>query len=256
MKIKLLLLTAILLTVAAIGFAQTKKPAAAAAAPDVVVRNLYAARKSPKTDPFFQNKNRRAVDKFFTKEFADLIWEDSKHPDGEAGTIDFDPLHGGQDNKITGFRIGKPLYGEGNLDVADVPVDFKNYGKAFTVLYRLERGADKTWKISNIFYVNDNFNLRGALLGEENAVGQLNRGKTESAIVSVGMETGDYAARCFDNDSEVGKQILAVCKNGDRCEVVITKTDFESQCKVEGLEADLSSSGKILSVKSVKKLPK
>lgn len=254
MKIKCLLLTTLLLAVATVGFAQTKK-ATAAIAPDQVVKNLYAARKSPKTDPFFQNKNRAAVDKFFVKEFADLIWKDTDGADG-AGTINFDPTYNAQDTEITVFRVGKPMYGEGNLDVADVPVDFKNFGKAQTVLFRLERGADKTWKISDIAYPKDNFTLRGALLGEENGSGELNLGKTDSAIVSVGMETGDYAARCFANDSEVGRQILAVCKTGDECEIVAAKIDYEFQCKVEGLEADLSSSGKIISVKSVRKLPK
>jgi len=254
MKIKCLLLTALLLGAASFGFAQAKKKTTAVGAPDQVVRDLSAARNSPKTDPFFQNKNRRAIDKFFVKEFADLIWKDSNHAAGESGTIDFDPLHGGQDNRITAFKVGKPVYGEGNLDVADVATDFKNNGKPFTVLYRLERGADKTWKVSNIHYLNDNFNLRGLLLGEEIATGQLNRGKTDSAIVAVGDETGDYAARCFANDSEIGKQILAVCQDGDQCEVVIAKTDYEFQCKVEGLAADISSSGKIVSVKSVRKL--
>ena len=257
MKIKCLFLTALLLAVTTNGFAQAKKPTAktTVATPDQVVRNLYAARKSPQTDPFFQNKNRPAVDKFFVKEFADLIWKDADGADG-AGTINFDPTYNAQDTQITAFRIGKPMYGEGNVDVADVPVDFKNFGKAQTVLYRLERGADQSWKISDIAYVNDNFTLRGSLMGEENFSGQFDPGKTDSVILYVGMETGDYAARCFANDSAVGKQILAACKKGDECEVVATKIDHEFQCRVEGLEADLSSSGKILSVKSARKLPK
>jgi hypothetical protein len=79
-------------------------------------------------------------------------------------------------------------------------------------------------------------------------------GKKDSALVYISMETGDAVASCFANDSEVAKQILAVCKDGDDCEVN-GKVDYDFQCKVEGLENTLSSSGKITSVISVEKLP-
>lgn len=82
--------------------------------------------------------------------------------------------------------------------------------------------------------------------------GELEVGKTESTILYVGKETGDYAAYCFTNDSEAGRAILAACKDGDRCAVKGTIDD--SKCKVPGLEADLSASGKILKVASVKSL--
>ena len=124
---------------------------AAAAAPDQIVKNLYAAQKNG-TGPFFQHKSRRAVDRFFSKSFADLIWKDTEVAKGEVGTIDFDPLFNAQDVRITAFKIGKPEYGEGNTEVADVPVTFKNMGKAETVLFRLERSAGMEWKISDIYY--------------------------------------------------------------------------------------------------------
>lgn len=134
---------------------QAAKPAApanaATAAPDQIVKNLYAVQKAG-TGPFFQHKRRAAVDKFFTKSFADLIWKDTEVAKGEVGTIDFDPLYNAQDTRITAFKIGKPEYGEGNAEVADVPVTFKNMGKAETVLFRLERSGEKTWKISDIYY--------------------------------------------------------------------------------------------------------
>jgi hypothetical protein len=66
------------------------------------------------------------------------------------------------------------------------------------------------------------------------------------------MESGDYAAYCFTNDSEAGRAILAACKDGDECEVKGTVDDYK--CKVPGLEADLSASGKIVKVASVKSL--
>jgi hypothetical protein len=87
----------------------------------------------------------------------------------------------------------------------------------------------------------------------EKIQGELQAGQTESVILYVGKETGDYAAYCFTNDSEAGRAILAACKDRAQCEV-IGKIDYESRCKVPGLEADLSASGKILKVESVKSL--
>jgi hypothetical protein len=87
----------------------------------------------------------------------------------------------------------------------------------------------------------------------ENIRGELQVGKTESVILYVGAESGDYAAYCFPNEAEVGRAILAACKNGEQCEFS-GKVDYESGCKVPGLEADLSASGKVLKVDAVKSL--
>jgi hypothetical protein len=121
------------------------------AAPDTIVRNLYAAEKSGR-GPFFQTKSRALVDKYFTKDFADLIWKDRVDAGNEASYIDFDPLHNAQDTKITAFKVGKPEPGEGNLKLADVAVTFKNFGAPRTILYRLLQQSDRSWKISDIFY--------------------------------------------------------------------------------------------------------
>ncbi len=89
--------------------------------------------------------------------------------------------------------------------------------------------------------------------GEETTVsGKMMTGKTESLIMYVGMETGDYAAYCFDNDSEAGRAISAACKSGDECEV--TGEVASGKCSVPGLEADLSDSGRIVKVTSAKSL--
>ncbi len=87
----------------------------------------------------------------------------------------------------------------------------------------------------------------------ESIKGELQLGKTDSVILYVGMETGDYAAYCFTNDSEAGKKILASCKDKEQCEIKAT-IDGEVRCKVPGLEADLSASGRILKVASAKTL--
>ena len=80
--------------------------------------------------------------------------------------------------------------------------------------------------------------------------GQLQVGKTDSVILYFGGETGDYAGYCFENDSDAGKAILAACKDKQPCH--ITGTVDNSACKVPGLEADLSASGRIISVTSAK----
>lgn len=162
MKTKILLLTALVLTICSVGFAQSKTKAKTkpTLAPDAVVRNLYNA-KSAK-NPFFQKKSRALVDKYFTKDFGDLIWKEAPTEDG-LGSLNFDPLYNAQDVKITNFKIGKPEYGEGNLKVADVAVTFKNMGKAQTILFRLEQDSRKTWKISNILYPSINDSLRDIL---------------------------------------------------------------------------------------------
>lgn len=361
MKIKCLFLTALLLAVTTIGFAQAKKPItnATAATPEQVVKDLYAAAKSEKTSPFFQTKNRRMMDKFFTKEFADAIFKDAVTANGEIGAIEFDPLTGTQDEtKFTGAAVQKRRAGDGET-VAFIPVTFKTGSEIRSVDFEVLRGEDKAWKINNIIYPDgedlasilrlsqdaeakkdfDALAFRGdykvgamrcdvyptsgmmfyqvhcgsqkkpdlyAVEGEENQTsyiytdlktnktqtftfkkgavngtftgfdgktlpfervaaetrrstaslssGNLNVGKKDSAIMYVGGETGDVAAYCFANESEVAKQILAVCKNGDDCEV-IGNVDYDFQCKVEGVENTLSSSGKITSVISVVKLP-
>ena len=83
--------------------------------------------------------------------------------------------------------------------------------------------------------------------------GSLQRGKTDSVILYFGEESGDYAAFCFANKSDVGMSILSACKDGQQCEFTGKLTD--SKCVVPGLEADLSASGRIVSVKSVKSVP-
>ena len=82
--------------------------------------------------------------------------------------------------------------------------------------------------------------------------GELQVGKTQSLILYVGMESGDYAAYCFANESEAGRAILAACKDKGQCEV--TGTTESGKCEVPGLEADLSDSGRITKVVSVKPL--
>jgi len=264
-------LTALLLAVVSIGSAQSKKKAVTVA-PDAVVKNLYATHDAGKS-PFFQSKNRALVDRFFNKDLADLIWKDALCQQKEGGICNLDfnvpyATNGGDRQDASQFKIGKPDYGEGNRELADVPVTFKLFNtkespsETITVLYRLIQSKAKDWKISDIYFPSNtesSNSLRDILTGAGNDSedgkirGKLQVGKTGSVILYFGEESGDYAGYCFKNDSEVARAILAQCKNGEQCEIV-GESDGAMQCKVPGLEANLSDSGNIIKVTSVKSL--
>lgn len=270
MKIKFLFLTALLLAVASTGFAQTKKPATAIA-PDAVVKNFYATHDAGKS-PFYQTKSRALVDKYFNKELADLIWKDALCQEENNGICNLDfnvpyATNGGDRQDASNFKIGRPQYGEGNARLADVPVTFKLFGaqdkaaQTTTILYRLEQGANKAWKISDIYFPENEesgdslikiLSREETVPADDTVQGELQTGKTSSLILYLGEETGDYAAYCFANNSEAGQAILAACKNGGQCEVVGTIAD-DASCQVPGLEANLSASFKIVKVISAKR---
>lgn len=143
----------------AAGKAPAAKPeAAVAATPDSLVRDLYAAHKRDK-GPFFQSDDRAAVDRYFSKDFADLIWRDSDKAGDGVGAIDFDPLYHAQDTEISAFKLGKPEAGSG---VTTLEVSFKNFGKTETIRFLMERNKEKAWKITDIRYQNGDL-LKGLL---------------------------------------------------------------------------------------------
>ncbi len=152
MKIKFVLLAVCLLAFGSINFAQTKSKTISikttpAGTPEQVVKNLYAAQKNEKTNPFAQIKSRVLVDKYFTKDFADLIWKTNASETG----WNVDPLYNSQDPQITDFVVGKPKE-DGSPDNVFLKVTFKDNGKAESVGFNLRREANKTWKIDNIEY--------------------------------------------------------------------------------------------------------
>lgn len=127
-------------------------PAQNAASPDAVVRELYKQHDAKKS-PFFQTKDRAAVDTYFTKKLADLIWKDAVSSEGEVGALGADPLYDAQDTEISDFQIENDQV---DGDQALVLVEFKNFGKAKTLVFNVEREAG-AWKISNI--TGDEYNL-------------------------------------------------------------------------------------------------
>ncbi len=81
--------------------------------------------------------------------------------------------------------------------------------------------------------------------------GELQVGRTQSVILYLGQESGDYAGYCFGNDSDAGRTILAACKDRSQCAIVAT-IDYESRCIVPEFQGDLSATGAILRVASAK----
>jgi hypothetical protein len=215
MKIKIAFLAICLLICGSSTFAQTKK--AAEIAPDQVVKNLYAARKSPKTDPFFQKKNRALLDKFFTKQLADAIWNDivTVKP-GESGNLDFDPLYNAQDTEITNFAIGKAD------ENGQVTVKFKNFGKDEEVKFFLikENTRSKVWKIETIMYSSSDD--LGAIL-EYGAMTDSERATAESED----KLSGDYmvgTVKCTITSNISGYYARVKCDDQENFQVVDTET--------------------------------
>jgi hypothetical protein len=112
-----------------------------------LVADLYKQHDAQK-GPFFQAKDRASLDKYFTKQLADLIWKDSTTAGDEVGAIDGDPLYDAQDMEIKNFAIGDAVI---KGAAATVPVTFTNFGKKVTITYSLKQ-ENKAWKIDNISY--------------------------------------------------------------------------------------------------------
>jgi hypothetical protein len=124
--------------------------------PDTVVKELYKQHDAKKS-PFFQTTDRAAVDRYFTKKLADLIWKDAVGSAGEVGALGADPLYDAQDTEISDFKVqADQVDGDQSL----VLVTFKNFGDAKSLIFNVER-ENGVWKISNI--TGDNYNLLNAL---------------------------------------------------------------------------------------------
>lgn len=123
--------------------------------PEQTVDALYKQHK--KESPFFQNKSRALVDRYFDKELADLIWNMPNSPD-EVGPLDGDPLYNAQDMEIKSFVIHQATVKNG---MATVLVTFTNFGKKQEVKFLLA-SRPAGWNITNIKY-DDGTDLIGIL---------------------------------------------------------------------------------------------
>lgn len=220
MKIKTTLLAVCLLAFASINFAQTKKtttPAkkASATTPEQVVKNLYAEKGA--TSPFFQKKSRAPVDKYFTRELADLIWKDvTSAKAGEVGALDFNPLFYAQDDEITNLLIGRA--DENGV----VKVKFKNFGKDEAINYFLvkEPTASKVWKIDSVMY-SDAEDL-GSIL----SYGMMTEAEMKAADSENKLD-GDYlvgTVKCSITTNKSGYWARVKCDDQENFQVVDTET--------------------------------
>lgn len=119
-----------------------------AVSPERLIADLYKQHDAQKS-PFFQNKSRALVDKYFTKATADLIWKDATRPNtNEIGALDADPLYDGQDFEIKNFAVGNAAI-KGTS--ASVPVTFENFGEKRKLIFELVSNGGN-WKIQDIKY--------------------------------------------------------------------------------------------------------
>jgi hypothetical protein len=120
-------------------------------APDALLRDLYRIHDQDlkaSNDRILNGKSRALLDKFFSKNLADLIWKDLTTNKDEVGVIDFDLFYNTQDPNIQNFSIGQ---GEVNGENATIPVNFNNSGAKETVTYVLAK-VNGSWKITDIKY--------------------------------------------------------------------------------------------------------
>ena len=138
--------------------APVAKPAAnAVAEPEARIAKLYELAKTNK-GPFYQTKDKAAMEKWLTKDLAALIHKDAVASQDEVGVLDFDPLYNAQDTEITEFKLKSEKAG----DATHVIATFKNFDKADTIRFVMEQSADKSWKIADIRF-KDNSSLKKML---------------------------------------------------------------------------------------------
>ncbi len=127
---------------------EKSSPTKAPNTPEALVENLYMEEEKENT-PFFQDKDRPLVDKFFAKGLADLIWKDAVDAkDDDVGALDFDPLYNSQDAEVSELKVGDS---EPKGEKATVVVTFLNFGEPQTVKYLLTKEKGQ-WKIEDIDY--------------------------------------------------------------------------------------------------------
>lgn len=200
-----------ILTFAILAFASFAAFGQAVMTPSALVADLYRVHNAHKS-PFFQDKNRALVDKYFTKATADLIWKDATTARGEVGALDGDPLYDAQDTQIKRFMVGAAVVAG---EKATVPVTFTNYGKKKTVTFALVKEGVK-WKIDDISYGTD-YTLVSLLkedaAGSEDAEfkGEYQVGTTSCTVTPVKMafevrwKKGTGVEMFFFKDKEGGK---------------------------------------------------
>ena len=126
--------------------------------PRTLVQNLYNQHR--RQSPFFQTRSRALLDRYFTRELANLIWSDARASRGEVGAVGGDPLFNAQDMEIKNFSLRERTV---RLDAAEVAASFQNFNERHEILFRLVP-AGRSWKVADIVY-DDGTTLLGILKG-------------------------------------------------------------------------------------------
>jgi hypothetical protein len=147
------------LVVVGLNFTSQAQRRAKQDSPERLVSDLY--RQHKQRSPFFQTRSRVLLDKYFTRELADLIWRDARSSGDEVGALDGDPLFNAQDMKITNFQIQRATMMSGS---ASVPVTFENFGEKHQIIFRVVQQR-RVWKIADIAY-DDGLSLVKILQGD------------------------------------------------------------------------------------------
>jgi hypothetical protein len=163
--------------------------------PRAVVVGLYKQHK--KRSPFFQTRSRALLDRFFTRELANLIWNDAHSSGGEVGALDGDPLFNAQDMEITNFSVRDGAVRGGQ---AQVVVSFENLGQKHEITFMLiiTRAG---WRVSDLKY-DDGSTLSGIFSTDAASIFSTDAASTEAA----GQAIQIYLVAVGD-DGNTGKKI-------------------------------------------------
>lgn len=145
--------------------AAAQRPIARRVAARTVVLNLYNQHK--RQSPFFQTRSRVVLDRYFSRELADLIWQDARASRGEVGAINGDPLYNAQDMRIRNFAVRERSPGSYGVEVV---ASFLNFNQRHEVVFRLVPEGS-SWKVADIVYDNGT-TLMGILKSNDNAGGR------------------------------------------------------------------------------------
>ncbi len=124
--------------------------------PRSVVLSLYNQHK--RRSPFFQTRSRGLLDRYFTRDLADMIWHDARTSRGEVGALGADPLFNAQDTQIKNFAVRER---SAQATTAEVVASFENFNEKHEILFRLAL-VGTSWKVADIVY-DDGSTLAGLL---------------------------------------------------------------------------------------------
>jgi hypothetical protein len=113
--------------------------------PAALIEAFYAPYLAASED--FDSSDFDAQAGFRSEALQSLYAEDeAATPEGDSGTLDFDPYIGGQDWTLTDFVVGEPVI---DGDTATIDVSFKNFGDVRDLTYELVKEGGG-WTINDL----------------------------------------------------------------------------------------------------------